>query len=197
MSNQEYVDDCTLLFLTNERMMETISEKINKKDTKNKKFYKKRIFQTTKDILGNNCQEIPEYIVNSFDAYAKDLINYFRAIDSNDLNQSDYNGVSTRNNDLNISENIDEDLHTVTMKTCNIKEKNVLEKMVTKQKIKKEKEIILPRKKTIDLKSPTLRTKGVREKKNLCNKYDEQIKEKPPQIKETPSQIKENKEKNH
>lgn len=177
MSNQEYVDDCTLLFLTNERMIETVSNKINKKDLKNKKFYKKRIFQTTKDILNNNCSDIPDYIVSSFNAYAKDLITYFKAIDSNDLNQTEYKDVITQNKNMEINNATEEDIDKVIMKTCNIKEKNVLEKMITKQKIKKEKDIIYPRKKKINLKHPELRSKGVVEKKNICSKYEGENKE--------------------
>jgi hypothetical protein len=40
---------------------------------------------------------------------------------------------------------------------------------------KKPSEIVLPKQKDINLKDPDLRNKGIRKKKNIINKYDENI----------------------
>jgi hypothetical protein len=51
-----------------------------------------------------------------------------------------------------------------------------LDKYVKRTTTKKKEEIILPKQKDIDLTNPELKTKGLK-KKNITNKYEENIKE--------------------
>ena len=63
---------------------------INKKE---KKFYRKRILNLSKDLLlkkDNDYDEINPDIKSSFDNFIKTCIHYFKIIDRNDILQEDF-----------------------------------------------------------------------------------------------------------
>ena len=62
------------------------------------------------------------------------------------------------------------------MRSIKIQEPNSLEKLVKRTQTKHVKQMILPREKEINLKDPILKNKGIREKKNITNKYEEKNK---------------------
>lgn len=147
---------------------------VNKKE---KKFYKRRIFDLTKQLLNNEKPEMmfPD-VSSAFDSYAKVCIEYFKALDKTDIIQSDYDGfiddLGTGNNALSESEQAE--LNQLLMRTIKITEPNALEKLVkrTTTKICK-KDPIIPMQKDINLKDPVLKNKGIRKKNNINNKYEE------------------------
>jgi hypothetical protein len=158
---------------------------INKKE---KKFYRKRILNLSKDLLlkkDNDYDEINPDIKSSFDNFIKTCIHYFKIIDRNDILQEDFKNfdekilTDTLNpNDLfmggdlinNNNYNSETD-NKLFMRS--IKIRNGLENFVTIKSTKKQDEIILPKIKDINLEEPTLRNKGIIKKDNINIKYDE------------------------
>ena len=71
-------------------------------------------------------------------------------------------------------DNIDE-INKLMMRSIKIMEPNALEKLVKRTITKKEVEPIIPQQKDINLQDPILKNKGIRKKKNITNKYDENV----------------------
>jgi len=163
---------------------------------KDKKFYKKRIYDLTKQLINNEKPEgIYSGIIDTFELYAKICIEYFKTLDKTDIIQEDYNGLverpvaGERGNSGDVSrmsltdssgvkvgslQNTDE-ANKLMMRLVKITEPNSLEKLV-KRTITKNvdaKPNIPPKQKEINLKDPILKNKGIRKKKNITNKYDE------------------------
>lgn len=152
---------------------------VNKKE---KKFYKRRIFDLTKQLLNNEKPEMmfPD-VSSAFDSYAKVCIEYFKALDKTDIIQSDYDGLvddsMTESNALSESEQVE--LNKLLMRSIKITEPNALEKLVKRTTTKIcQKAPIIPMQKDINLKDPVLKNKGIRKKNNINNKYEETSEEK-------------------
>lgn len=156
---------------------------INKKD---KKFYRKRILQLTKDLLLNVQEDnLPYDIKFAFENYVIICSQYFKTIDKSDIIQSDYENDDHIDNKPNntLIENVN--LHESSFENTteankwmlrSIKtEKCTLDKFVKIKSITKEQPII-PVQKEINLKDPILRNKGVTQsigkKKNIVNNYE-------------------------
>jgi len=156
----------------------------NKKDKKDKKFYKKRIYDLTKQLLSNEQPStlFPD-VRNTFDNYIKTCISYFKVIDTSDIIQEDYNDLLGPINNATSLDNVDgvdnmdhiDEINKLMMRSIKIMEPNALEKLVKRTIIKKEIEPIIPQQKDINLKDPILKNKGIRKKKNITNKYDENV----------------------
>ena len=91
--NLDAVDHVTLDLMVNqpqyERYLRTKEADLNGKFEKAKRFYKKRIMEMTRDLLkGETLTDM--FVLQSFDAYAKACITYFRNKDKNDTLQEDY-----------------------------------------------------------------------------------------------------------
>ena len=103
------INEITLDCLMNkEQYNKYISKKNLKRETiKDIKFYRKRIYYLTKEMLLSKEQTMPVLpeVKNAFDNYVKTCINYFKVIDRNDIIQEDYTEFA--NNLDNINENIE------------------------------------------------------------------------------------------
>ncbi|MBM3455856.1 MAG: hypothetical protein FJX80_12030 [Bacteroidetes bacterium] len=91
--NLDQVDYVTLNLMVNQqqydRYLRTQEQRMNEKFEKAKKFYKKRIVETTRNCLkGEMTNDI--FVNQAFDAYAKACIVYFRNKDKNDTLQEEY-----------------------------------------------------------------------------------------------------------
>ena len=162
--------DCLLNKEVYEKMQHNFKQtkNINKKD---KKFYRKRILNLTRELLlkkDDNYNEINPDIKFSFDNYVKTCIQYFKIIDNNDIIQEQYKDYDAEleievdlnaNSNNNNNNNYDKEKDKLFMRS--IKMPNGLEKFVKITTTKKPEEIILPKIKEIDLKEPTLRMKGI------------------------------------
>jgi len=155
------------------------SKTVNKKE---KKFYKRRIFDLTKQLLNNEKPEMmfPD-VSSAFDLYAKVCIEYFKALDKTDIIQSDYDGFveddEIGSNTLSESEQVE--LNKLLMRSIKITEPNALEKLVKRTTTKIcQKAPVIPIQKDINLKDPILKNKGIRKKNNINNKYEETSEEK-------------------
>lgn len=173
--SKEYINQITLDYLLNkEQFRNQINNKLKKSINKrDKKFYRKRIYDLTKVLLIN--KEKPDDLFPdvkyAFDNYIKTCINYFKSIDNNDIIQDEYKDLEYIINDnFEDLENCDlEEADRLMLRS--IKLKPTLDNFITKIP-KKTDDIILPKKKEIKLDDPNLKTKGIK-KKNITNKYDE------------------------
>jgi hypothetical protein len=154
------------------------SKQLNKKD---KKFYRKRIFEITKQLLNNEPSDhiFPD-IVHGFDSYVKMCIHYFKMLDRRDILQEEHDAhTMDKNNSTPVQtqqsgqNEIQNEANKLIMRTFHIKEPNSLEKLV-KRRITRvgEKPPIIPIQKEINLKDPVLKNKGIRKKNNINNKYE-------------------------
>lgn len=85
--------------------------KVRSEDTINYKFYKKRIYALTKQLLNKrSTNDIPITVKESFNSYLKNCVSYFEFIDKSDLMQNEYleldNNIllSDDDNELSIEE---------------------------------------------------------------------------------------------
>ena len=167
--------DCLLNKEVYEKMQHFKKQKnINKKD---KKFYRKRILNLTRELLlkkDDDYSEINPDIKFCFDNYVKTCIQYFKIIDNNDIIQSEYKDmefppeIGCNVND--VSGNV-VDADKLLMRSIKI-DVPTLDKYVTRISTKKKEEIILPKQKVINLNDPELKIKGLK-KNNITNIYED------------------------
>lgn len=178
--SEELINQITLDCLINKEVYEKMhvfkkQRIVNKKD---KKFYRKRILNLTRELLlkkDDDYSEINPDIKYSFDNYIKTCIHYFKIIDNNDIIQEEYKdfkaGSDIQYDNLhmeNMNNTYDNEKDKLFMRS--IKIPNGLEKFVKITTTKKEEEIILPKIKEIDLQEPNLRNKGIQKKENITIK---------------------------
>ena len=188
LSKLNYVDEVTLECLMNKeqygkhvRKMPAIPTKVNNSD---RKFYKKRIYDLTKQLLNNEpiTENIFPDVTKGFQSYIKACVDYFKTLDKTDILQEDYQSIEDslnrdRNNEINVDYvSSTQEANQMMMRSIKIQEPNSLEKLVKRTQTKHVKQMILPREKDINLKDPILKNKGIREKKNITNKYEEKNK---------------------
>lgn len=133
------------------------------------KFYRKRILQTTKDLLRNN--QISEDVDESFLDFARVLINYFKFKDKSEIIQATYDKLNEKlmtpprkKEDIKkemdkASKKIKEQTKKVMIKDSMAPSTN-LKNFVT-VKTKRKNTMIVPKKKAIDLKNEKFRSKNV------------------------------------
>lgn len=154
---------------------------INKHD---KKFYKKRIVNETKKMLKNEFDN--EILKDSFNKYIFSLINYFKFKDKIDILQDEYKELDINReiypitevntelcdditDDINI-DNIDYNSSQINELLYNFNKKELNKKVtldnfiITTNKKQEDKKKIIPLQKNIDLREPSLKTKGVKSK---------------------------------
>jgi hypothetical protein len=201
--NNKIVDELSLEYFLNKDTYGKYLEKnsIEKKNNfnKEKRFYRKRIYDLTKQMLHpddtikqNESKEIltkenyNKDIYFAFDMYAKVCIEYFKMLDKNDILQEDYSHLLNNNSEININPSLDidnisnkDESDKLLMRSIKIAEPNSLEKLVkrkTTNNIKKE--MHLPIQKNIDLKDPILKKKGIKDKDKNGKKNQDKNKEK-------------------
>jgi hypothetical protein len=172
------VQEITLEYLCNSKSTTTFNGKTKTiTSDKNKKFYRKRIIQLTKNLLEVVEEKKtfhPPDVRHSFQKYIESCIDHFQTIDRTDLLQEDYkdleDSLASLDNLLepSILESSVFEANQRLMRSINMKT-NTLDGLVKRTVIKKE-EPILPKKKKINLKDPELKNKGIIGKKdNLTN----------------------------
>ena len=182
--SQAFVDQVTLDYLLNKDMFNKHiktqkAKSINKED---RKFYKKRIYNLFKEML--ITKEEPEDLLPdvkyAYDNFINSCINYFKTIDNNDLIQEEYKGLDEIPDIINIPELKDNNLQTeeeankLLMRSIKITTLP-LDNFVKRKSTKVEEKLILPKQKEINLNNPELKIKGINKKKNITNKYDENL----------------------
>jgi len=133
-------------------------------------FYKRRIFQLTRELLLG--KRMNTKINDSFNAFARVCIEHFKFIDKKDFIQKDYSHLPIKKNNKGSYFNLDN------------ADKKFLQKKPIQQDIatllrikKKKKQIFMPKQRNLDLKNEKLKTKGI-PKNNLNNNYEDKKKKK-------------------
>jgi hypothetical protein len=163
---------------------------VNKKD---QKFYRRRILSLTKELLypeeavektttpTTTSTTTPDpNIVGLFQIYSKACIEYFKTLDKNDIIQEDYSSLTSRETAEMSAEDIktQAEIDQLFMRSIHVKEPTTLDKFVKRSTNAPKEDPILPKQKDINLRDPALKNKGIRKKKNITNKYEEESKTK-------------------
>lgn len=159
---------------------------VNKRD---KKFYKKRILNVTRDLFLNDDVTVSPDVKESYNNYIKHCIEYFKMLDKSDIIQNEHNDkiivenvnnyknedIDDSSNSNNITPNTNEynNLNSILFNKTN--KNNTLDNFVKKIHIENNKiPEIIPRKRKINLKDPLLKLKGVNNgvNNNINNNYE-------------------------
>ena len=170
------IDKITLDYFTNRSQYNSIIEKQtifqSKQFLKEKRFYRKRILNTTREMFSNNINNIE--VTNAFNSYVKSIINYLKFIDKKDILQEEYcestneeceKKVSFEKTESEKKEDYDEANKYIINQSF---KSNIptLDSYVIKTNTEETEKEILPIKKVINLKDPELKKKGLKKKKN-------------------------------
>jgi uncharacterized UPF0160 family protein len=179
-----FVNQVTLDCLLNKEMFNkhVKNQKLKSINKEERKFYKKRIYNLFKELL--ITKEEPEDLLPdvkyAYDNFIHSCIHYFKTIDNNDLNQEEYKNLYEEPDISNILELNDDSLKTeeeankLLMRSIKIT-RPPLDNFVKRKSIKPQEKLILPKQKEINLNNPELKIKGINKKKNITNKYDENL----------------------
>ncbi len=162
-------DSIDLLYLTNQSFVDKYNQKIGtsvhtvtlKKDIL---FYRKRILQTTKDLLRDNS--INSNVDSSFYQYVQELIKYYKFIDKKDIIQEEYKNLKEKpkkevNTNFKLSEN-----NKIMSRETKKHIKTIKDYIPIVVRTKKKKKRTYPKKKEIDIKNPKFRIKGLEKEKS-------------------------------
>lgn len=162
-------DSIDLLYLTNQSFVDKYNQKIGtsvhtvtlKKDIL---FYRKRILQTTKDLLRDNS--INSNVDSSFYQYVQELIKYYKFIDKKDIIQEEYKNLKEKpkkevNTNFKLSEN-----NKIMSRETKKHIKTIKDYIPIIVRTKKKKKRTYPKKKEIDIKNPKFRIKGLEKEKS-------------------------------
>jgi hypothetical protein len=194
----EYVNQVTLECLMNkDTYKKYVATKkksvVNKKD---QKFYRRRILSLTKELLYPEETTTPATaptekstatttttndpnVVGLFQIYSKACIEYFKTLDKNDIIQEDYSTLTIEPAEMSVEDiKTQAEIDQLFMRSVHVKEATTLDKFVKRSTTAPKEEPILPKQKDINLRDPVLKNKGIRKKKNITNKYEEESKTK-------------------
>jgi len=176
--NNDYITTVTLECLLNKQYNTLLNaravKEVNKKDVR---FYKKRIFNLTKELLTTSDKPalLSPDVKHAFEHYIRQSIQYFKTLDNNDILQKDYDSLTSDVvcGDAATQSNQSQAAAADKLMMRSIQVTNSLDTFVKKTTVTKRKPVVLPHQKEINLKDPILRNKGVPKKKNITNKYGE------------------------
>lgn len=170
------IDKITLDYFTNKSQYNSILEKQtdfnSKQFLKEKRFYRKRILNTTRELFANEIDNIE--LKNLFNNYVKSIINYLKFIDKKDILQQEYSTLTLDEKEKKVSfektneekkEEYDEANNYIINQNL-ISNVSTLDNYIIKTNNDQKKEEILPLKKIINLKDPELKKKGIKKKKD-------------------------------
>ena len=185
----EYVNQVTLECLMNkDTYKKYVATKkksvVNKKD---QKFYRRRILSLTKELLypeeiatttkpttATTTTNDPN-IVGLFQIYSRACIEHFKTLDKNDIIQEDYSTLTQETAEMSIEDiKTQAEIDQQFMRSIRVKEATTLDKFVKRSTTAPKEDPILPKQKDINLRDPALKNKGIRKKKNITNKYEEE-----------------------
>jgi len=151
---------------TYERLINLKKERIDDCYKKDKKFYKKRINNLTRNLMDNKKESYPNNINKTFDNYIKEAIEYFKLLDETDIFQEDYIGLQLLE-EMELEEESEEKVEKINdteiIKSFMLPKNNVpnLDNFVKIKKTQEEKIVKLPIQKEINLLDNQYKTKGI------------------------------------
>ena len=114
-----------------------------------------------------------------FQIYSKACIEYFKTLDKNDIIQEDYSTLTPETTEMSAEDiKTQAEIDQLFMRSIHVKEPKTLDKFVKRSTTAPKEDPILPKQKDINLRDPALKNKGIRKKKNITNKYEEESKTK-------------------
>ena len=154
ISKNKQVD---LLYLINPNFKLKYNKEVTEiVDSEDVKFYRKRILQDTKDLLRGN--DITEDIQNMFDRYCDELIKYYKFIDKKKQIQEEYKNLPEKK-EKKITEFELQKENELILKKPEMIKKTIKDFIPIVVKERTKKNMIIPKKKTYDLKNPKNREK--------------------------------------
>ena len=163
---EEEMNKITLQYFTNPSYygdIRTDDPDIEARKQQDIRFYRRRIVAMTKELFreGTTCKSLQV----AFDGYVSSAIAHFKMLDTKDILQEEYQGLDPP--ELVITNPEESSLKLEEANNCIIKTQQVggtLDSFVTSTKTVTNEEIP-PKLKTIDLRDPKLKSKGVKRKK--------------------------------
>lgn len=187
MVQNEAVEKINREYLTN-NMDNVIRNKCVIVKKKDKKFYRKRILALTKNLLSNDETDVPSEIERYFKEYIGSCIDYFKTVDNNDLRQDEYRYMDEDKDEdkLTNGEYLEVDDSILDTDNCDTSSNNIDSLLIRKINVantldnfvirnSSKKKVIIPKKKKVNLRDPSLKTKGTEkmgEKNNIDNIYE-------------------------
>jgi len=163
-----------LEYLTNPAFVKLRKKLLKTNNKEDITFYRKRIFQLTKDLLRGKY--INAELDNAFSNYSRICIGYFKFSDQSDIIQHDYVDI-VRNEKKTVQRELNQKApNHLLMCTMQPVSKKITDCIPIKY-IKKQQKPFMPTNRNINLKDPKFRSKGVL-KKNISNTYGTQPKKK-------------------
>ena len=160
-----------LEYLSNPNLFEKYKQQSKNKNNdefkNDKKFYRKRIIQLTKDIYSNELDKYTaplDEVKEKFNSYLVECIKILKIIDKNDCLQEEYKDLNfekEKKSDISFNQ-IDTDSVLFNKPSINKIEHcmPIIKKKTHTQKLK------VPIKKDLNLKAPELKIKGVKKKES-------------------------------
>jgi hypothetical protein len=141
---------------------------VKKQEIQEKKFYKKRITNLTRQFMKFQENDYPDFLIRSFENYIRSSIEYFKMIDHSDSIQNEYIGLQSleevfeeeEEQEQNIIVNpYQEEIKSLFMNkpTTN----TLLDTFITIKKEKNSIPINIPQQKEINLSDPKFMVKGI------------------------------------
>jgi len=187
MVQNEAVEKINREYLTN-NMDNVIRNKCVIVKKKDKKFYRKRILALTKNLLSNDETDVPSEIERYFKEYIGSCIDYFKTVDNNDLRQDEYRYMDEDKDEdkLTNGDYLEVDESMLNTDNCDTSSNNIDSLLIRKINVantldnfvirnSSKKKVIIPKKKKVNLRDPSLKTKGTEkmgEKNNIDNIYE-------------------------
>ena len=174
-TDDEFISLITMEYLMNKaqytKYLDEKTPEKKQKYEKDKKFYRKRIYDLTKSLLHNDPpQNLLPDVKFIFENYTRATIDYFKMLDKSDILQEDYQylmDIDPKNEISIASIESQEEADKLMMRSIKIQEPNALEKLVKRKSTKVVKPMILPQQKDINLKDPALKKKGIIKKNGI------------------------------
>jgi hypothetical protein len=140
---------------------------VKQQQKREKKFYKKRINNLTRQLMKFQENNYPDFLVKSFENYIRSSIEYFKMIDHSDSLQNEYIGLHSLEevfNDDSEEENIIITPYKEEVKSLFMNKPTTNTLLDTFITIKKEEKLIpmnIPQQKEINLSDPKFMVKGI------------------------------------
>lgn len=174
-NENDFLANITLEYLMKKdhyaKYIEQIKPVNREKYLKERKFYKKRIYDFTKKMLNGEKTGVLQDVVFAFENYIRYCVEYFKMLDKTDILQEDYSKMNADGEVLSyISPDSLEENDQLFMRSFKVSQPNSLEKIVKRTTTKVITKRELPKQKEINLKDPVLKKKGIKKNNILLEK---------------------------
>jgi len=139
---------------------------VKKQQIREKKFYKKRINNLTRQLIRFQDNDYPDFLVKSFENYISSSIEYFKMVDHSDSLQNEYIGLYSLEKS---EEEVEEENIIITPYQEEVKSlfmnkpttNTLLDTFITIKKEEKLNPMNIPQQKEINLLDPKFMVKGI------------------------------------